>query len=211
MLNNIYHIGLDAGSTTLKVVVTDGNGEIVYTDYARHHADIQGTLLSSLSALKEKLSDVPVRIQVTGSAGMGISERFGLPFIQEVVAATQVIEKRFPDVRTLVDIGGEDSKMIFFNKKMQPDIRMNGNCAGGTGAFIDQMAVILGVEVGELSDMALNADSVYPIASRCGVFSKTDIQNLIALNVRRENIAASIFNAVATQVALISFCKRFCR
>ena len=200
MLNNIYHIGLDAGSTTLKVVVTDGNGEIVYTDYARHHADIQGTLLSSLSSLKEKLSDVPVRIQVTGSAGMGLSERFGLPFIQEVVAATQVIEKRYPDTRTLVDIGGEDSKMIFFNKNMQPDIRMNGNCAGGTGAFIDQMAVILGVEVGELSDMALNADSVYPIASRCGVFSKTDIQNLIALNVRRENIAASIFNAVATQV-----------
>lgn len=208
MLNNIFNIGLDAGSTTLKVVVTDENGELVYTDYARHHADIQGTLLLSLNKLKASFPDVNVRIQVTGSAGMGLSERFGLPFIQEVVAATQVIEKRFPGTRTLIDIGGEDSKMIFFNKNMQPDIRMNGNCAGGTGAFIDQMAVILGVEVNELSDMALRADAVYPIASRCGVFSKTDIQNLIALNVKRENIAASIFTAVATQV--ISALSRGC-
>ncbi len=200
MLKNIFNIGLDAGSTTLKVVVTDSEGEIVYTDYVRHHADIQGTLLASLENLKHKMSNLPIRMQVTGSAGMGLSERFGLPFIQEVVAATQVIEKRFPGTRTLIDIGGEDSKMIFFNKNMQPDIRMNGNCAGGTGAFIDQMAVILGVEVSELSDMALNADAVYPIASRCGVFSKTDIQNLIALNVKRENIAASIFHAVASQV-----------
>lgn len=208
MLKNIYNIGLDAGSTTLKVVVTDGYGELVYTDYARHHADIQGTLLLSLNKLKKSFPDVDVRIQVTGSAGMGLSERFGLPFIQEVVAATQVIEKRFPGTKTLIDIGGEDSKMIFFNKNMQPDIRMNGNCAGGTGAFIDQMAVILGVEVSELSDMALRADAVYPIASRCGVFSKTDIQNLIALNVKRENIAASIFTAVATQV--ISALSRGC-
>lgn len=208
MLKNIFNIGLDAGSTTLKVVVTDGNGELVYTDYARHHADIQGTLLLSLNKLKESFPDVQARIQVTGSAGMGLSERFGLPFIQEVVAATQVIEKRFPGTKTLIDIGGEDSKMIFFNKNMQPDIRMNGNCAGGTGAFIDQMAVILGVEVNELSDMALRADAVYPIASRCGVFSKTDIQNLIALNVKRENIAASIFSAVANQV--ISALSRGC-
>lgn len=197
---NIYRIGLDAGSTTLKLVLTDESGDVKYTDYTRHHADIAGTLRGSLERLSQKIDDCSVSICTTGSAGMGIAERFHLPFVQEVVAATKVIEEKYPETKTLIDIGGEDSKMIFFNKNLQPDIRMNGNCAGGTGAFIDQMAAILGVEVSELSQMAQNATSIHPIASRCGVFSKTDIQNLIALNVSREDIAASIFNAVVTQV-----------
>lgn len=200
MDNKRYNIGLDAGSTTLKLVATDGNGNIVYSDYQRHYADISGTLQSSLKRMIEKMGNIEVSFCATGSAGMGISERFGLPFIQEVVAATRVVEVKYPETKTLIDIGGEDSKMIFFNQDMQPDIRMNGNCAGGTGAFIDQMAAILSVEVSELSQLALKAQTTYPIASRCGVFSKTDIQNLIALNVSRENIAASIFNAVVTQV-----------
>ncbi|MCQ2191305.1 MAG: acyl-CoA dehydratase activase-related protein [Paludibacteraceae bacterium] len=195
-----YNIGLDAGSTTLKIVVTDANGDVVYSDYQRHHADIAHTLSVSLQKLKEQMGDVCVRFQVTGSAGMGLSERYHIPFTQEVVAATEVIERKFPQVRTLIDIGGEDSKIIFFNKNMQADMRMNGNCAGGTGAFIDQMAAILNVSTDQLNELALNSDTIYPIASRCGVFSKTDIQNLIALNVKREDIAASIFNAVATQV-----------
>ncbi len=208
MSKDIYSIGLDAGSTTLKLVVTDTQGTVVFTDYNRHHANILQTLINSLRKLRQELGDIYVCIKTTGSAGMGISERFGLPFIQEVVAATLVVEKQFPQTKTLIDIGGEDSKMIFFNHKMQADIRMNGNCAGGTGAFIDQMANILGVSVNELSDMALRAETTYPIASRCGVFSKTDIQNLISLNVRREDIAASIFHAVATQV--ISSLSRGC-
>ncbi|MBQ0156653.1 MAG: 2-hydroxyacyl-CoA dehydratase [Bacteroidales bacterium] len=195
------NVGLDAGSTTLKIVATDESCEVLFTDYNRHNADIPKALADSLERLKAKIGgDAMVRFQATGSAGMGLCERLGLPFIQEVVAATEVVLKKYPETKTLVDIGGEDTKMIFFNKNMQADIRMNGNCAGGTGAFIDQMAMILGVTVAELSDMALRAKVVHPIASRCGVFSKTDIQNLIALNVCREEIAASIFNAVATQV-----------
>ena len=203
-----YNIGLDAGSTTLKLVVTDATGAVVFTDYNRHHANIPQVLTQSLQKIQKELGDIHVCIKTTGSAGMGISERFGLPFIQEVVAATLVIEKQFPETKTFIDIGGEDSKMIFFNHKMQADIRMNGNCAGGTGAFIDQMANILGVSVSDLSDMALRAETTYPIASRCGVFSKTDIQNLISLNVKTEDIAASIFQAVATQV--ISSLSRGC-
>ena len=197
---DILRIGLDAGSTTLKLVAIDNKGDVVYKDYNRHHADIPGTLLSSLQKMKSLMGNLQVSICTTGSAGMGLSERYHLPFVQEVVAATKVIEEKFSQTKTLIDIGGEDSKMIFFNKNLQPDIRMNGNCAGGTGAFIDQMAAILAVNVSELSEMALKADMIYPIASRCGVFSKTDIQNLISLNVSRENIAASIFNAVVTQV-----------
>lgn len=200
MTKQTYNIGLDAGSTTLKIVVTDMLGDVVYADYQRHHADIARTLSVALHSLLEKMGDIQVRFQITGSAGMGLSERYHIPFTQEVVAATEVIERKFPDVRTLIDIGGEDSKIIFFNKNMQADMRMNGNCAGGTGAFIDQMAAILNISTSELNELALNSDTIYPIASRCGVFSKTDIQNLIALNVKREDIAASIFNAVATQV-----------
>lgn len=195
-----FNIGLDAGSTTLKIVITDGKGEIVFTDYNRHNANIPVALSQSLEKALGKLGNFEAQMTVTGSAGMGLAERYGLSFIQEVVAATLVIEKKHPNVKTLVDIGGEDSKIIFFNDKMQADIRMNGNCAGGTGAFIDQMSAIMGVTPGELGQLAEEATNIYPIASRCGVFSKTDIQNLISLNVKREDIAASIFNAVATQV-----------
>lgn len=208
MLENQYRIGIDAGSTTLKLVVVDSSGDVVYKDYQRHHADVLNTLIYSLSLMRKKLGEVKVSIKVTGSAGMGLSERYDFSFIQEVVSATKVIEVKYPSVKTLIDIGGEDSKMIFFGKNMQPDIRMNGNCAGGTGAFLDQMAAILNLSVSELSDLAEKSTTIYPIASRCGVFSKTDIQNLIALNVKREDIASSIFNAVITQV--ISTLSRGC-
>lgn len=198
--NKILNIGLDAGSTTVKVVASDEKNDIVFKDYRRHFADINGTVISILETLKEKLGDVAVRLSVTGSAGMGIAERCNIPFVQEVVASCELILKKFPSIRTLVDIGGEDAKMIFFKENKSPDIRMNGNCAGGTGSFIDQMATILGIEVSELSDMAQRATTIYPIASRCGVFSKTDVQNLLARNVSKEDIAASIFHAVSMQV-----------
>ncbi len=196
----MIHVGLDAGSTTVKVVATDEKGTVIYREYRRHFADINGTVVSMLDGLRRKTGEVPVRLSVTGSAGMGISERTGIPFVQEVVASCELVLKNFPDIRTLVDIGGEDAKMIFFRQGKSPDIRMNGNCAGGTGAFIDQMAAILNVEVGELSALAGRSRTVYPIASRCGVFSKTDVQNLLARNVSREDIAASIFHAVSMQV-----------
>lgn len=196
----MINIGLDAGSTTVKVVASDENNDIVFKEYRRHFADINGTVIAILEELKEKIGNISVHFSVTGSAGMGIAERCNIPFVQEVVASCELILKKFPTIKTLVDIGGEDAKMIFFREGKSPDIRMNGNCAGGTGSFIDQMASILNVEVSELSRLAENATTIYPIASRCGVFSKTDVQNLLARNVSKEDIAASIFHAVSMQV-----------
>lgn len=199
MEKKIFNVGLDVGSTTLKLVFVDGNGDVIYSDYRRHHADIFGALKTGFETALAELGDGEMRLAVTGSAGMGIAERGNLPFVQEVVAAAEVIRVKYPETKTFIDIGGEDAKMIFFEAGKLPDMRMNGSCAGGTGAFIDQMASLLGCDVSALSGLALSAKTVYPIASRCGVFSKTDIQNLLARNVSRADIAASIFHAVALQ------------
>jgi predicted CoA-substrate-specific enzyme activase len=196
----MVNIGLDAGSTTVKLVAINENGDIVFKEYRRHFADISGTVKALFEDLQKKIGDGPARLTVTGSAGMGIAERAKIPFVQEVVASCELILKEFPTIKTLVDIGGEDAKMIFFREGKSPDIRMNGNCAGGTGSFIDQMATILNVEVSELNVLAQNAQTIYPIASRCGVFSKTDVQNLLARNVGKADISASIFQAVSMQV-----------
>ena len=193
---------MDVGSTTAKIVVMDEAGHLLLTDYKRHNAKARDTLLPFLKELMERTGDADVSVQITGSIGMGIAERCGLPFVQEVVAATKAIQKAYPAVRSMIDIGGEDAKIVFFKDAEATDLRMNGNCAGGTGAFIDQMAVILGTDIEELNRLALNATTLYPIASRCGVFCKTDIQNLIAKNVCREDIAASIFHAVAVQTII---------
>ncbi len=199
-MDRIINIGLDAGSTTIKVVAADSNHEIIYKDYRRHFADITGAGLEMLGCMKSEFSGRRVRFLITGSAGMGISERLNLPFLQEVVASSRLTLIKFPDIKTLVDIGGEDAKMIFFRKGKMPDMRMNGSCAGGTGSFIDQMASLLARSVSELNMLALGATTIYPIASRCGVFSKTDIQNLLSRNVSLEDIAASVFHAVSMQV-----------
>ncbi len=155
-----------------------------------------------LGELLQEQGDVEACACITGSVGMGMSERHSIPFIQEVVAATKAIQQDYPQVASMIDIGGEDAKIVFFEHGEAADLRMNGNCAGGTGAFIDQMAVILGTDVDELNRLALKAGRIYPIASRCGVFCKTDIQNLVARNVSREDIAASIFHAVAVQTVM---------
>lgn len=211
----VYNLGIDIGSTTLKVAVLapiengrqcgasslQADSNLVFYAYERHNADIRKTaavmLRKMIAALGE---DAEVRIVVTGSVGMGIAERSGVPFVQEVVAAAETIRCLYPDVRTFIDIGGEDSKMIFFEEGKVPDIRMNGLCAGGTGAFLDQTAALLSISLHELNELAAQAETIYPIASRCGVFSKTDIQNLIARKVSRADIAASVMNAVALQV-----------
>lgn len=200
MKNELLKIGLDAGSTTIKAVVIDAENRILYKDYRRHYADISGKLKLILSELLEKFGDLPAKLCITGSAGMGIAERHKVPFAQEVVASCEVIQKEFPEIKTFVDIGGEDSKMIFFEKGKSPDMRMNGSCAGGTGSFIDQMTTLLNVEMDEFNRLAENAETIYPIASRCGVFSKTDVQNLLARNVNKADIAASVFHAVSMQV-----------
>ena len=195
----MYRIGLDVGSTTIKTIVLDESGRIVYSRYERHHAKIQEKLLALLSDIRTRLGDTEVTLRLTGAVGMGIAERCRLPFVQEVVAATNYIARNHREVSTLIDIGGEDAKVVFLHEGEATDLRMNGNCAGGTGAFIDQMAILLNVTPDELGTLALNATHIYPIASRCGVFSKTDIQNLIAKNACKEDIAASIFHAVAGQ------------
>ncbi|MEN6618010.1 MAG: acyl-CoA dehydratase activase-related protein [Rikenellaceae bacterium] len=200
MFGSSLYIGLDAGSTTIKVVAVDEAGEILFKEYCRHHADIAGVIVSIFEQLKQNFGDREATLSITGSAGMGIAERCKLPFIQEVVASCEVVSRRYPQIKTLVDVGGEDAKMIFFTEGKTPDMRMNGSCAGGTGSFIDQMASILAVNVEELNGLAERATTIYSIASRCGVFSKTDVQNLLSRNVSREDIAASVFHAVSMQI-----------
>lgn len=201
---HIHRVGLDIGSTTAKIAVLDGNdaGDILFKRYGRHQANVQACLHSFLQQLYDQEGDIALSVHITGSVGMGIAEKYKLPFVQEVVAATNYVRLNHPGASTLIDIGGEDAKVVFFHKGHATDLRMNGNCAGGTGAFIDQMAILLGVPVDELDALALQAGRVYPIASRCGVFCKTDIQNLIAKNIPKEDIAASIFHAVAVQTII---------
>ena len=193
-------MGIDIGSTTLKVCVLDETGTEVYSEYKRHNANPRFVAGHILDEMCGRLGDSRLRVAITGSVGMGYAERMGLQFEQEVLAAAEVVKRCYEGVRTFVDIGGEDSKMIFFDDGRVPDMRMNGNCAGGTGSFIDQTAALLGVHTRELDTLAREATTIYPIASRCGVFSKTDIQNLLARNVGKADIAASMFRAVAMQV-----------
>lgn len=195
-------IGIDVGSTTVKVVALDEQGSVCFSRYKRHHARAREVVADMLGELLQEQGDVEACACITGSVGMGMSERHSIPFIQEVVAATKAIQQDYPQVASMIDIGGEDAKIVFFEHGEAADLRMNGNCAGGTGAFIDQMAVILGTDVDELNRLALKVGRIYPIASRCGVFCKTDIQNLVARNVSREDIAASIFHAVAVQTVM---------
>lgn len=195
-----YNIGIDIGSTTLKLVVIDDNCDIIFSDYRRHNTDIREALKAAYQKMYDTVGNCNMRVKFTGSVGMGYAERFSAPFVQEVVASAKLIETKYSHVRTFIDIGGEDSKMIFFEDGKSPDIRMNGSCAGGTGAFIDQTATLLGVNTIDLDELAQTSQTLYPIASRCGVFSKTDIQNLISRKVSKNDIAASVFNAVAVQV-----------
>lgn len=197
--NTICSIGIDVGSTTLKVVVLNDRNEIIYKVYRRHKADFNTLFVEELNTVTSRFPDCRFTIAITGSAGMGISERTGIPFIQEVVASIEVVDKEYPDTHTLIDLGGEDAKMVFFKDGKQPDIRMNGSCAGGTGAFIDQMADLMNIPVEELGCQALKYEKLYPVASRCGVFAKTDVQNLISRNVPVPDISMSILRTVAVQ------------
>ena len=192
-------IGVDVGSTTLKIIILNSENEVVYKTYRRHKANINNVFAEELHAVIREFPETDFTIHITGSAGMGISERTGIPFIQEVVASVEVIEHIYPETHTLIDLGGEDAKMVFFQPGRQPDIRMNGSCAGGTGAFIDQMADLMNISVEELGREALTYETIYPVASRCGVFAKTDVQNLISRNIPHPDIAMSILHTVALQ------------
>ena len=199
MKKNILRAGIDVGSTTLKIIVLNSENDIIHKIYRRHKADIQTVFCEELLLICEKFPDAIFQTAISGSAGMGIAERTGIPFVQEIVAAIEVVKNHYPDTHTLIDLGGEDSKMVFFEDGKQPDIRMNGSCAGGTGAFIDQMADLMHIPVEELGQQALKYEKIYPVASRCGVFAKTDIQNLISRNIAVSDVSMSILQAVALQ------------
>jgi predicted CoA-substrate-specific enzyme activase len=189
-------LGIDVGSTTVKVVVIDEQGTILYKSYVRHFARVKETVLSELKIVKERFGG-EYSACITGSAGLGLSQRSGVNFVQEVQAAFIAIRKYYPDADVAVELGGEDAKIIFITGGTEQ--RMNGSCAGGTGAFIDQMATLLNITVTEMDELALKAEKTYPIASRCGVFAKSDIQPLINQGANKEDIAASIFQAVVDQ------------
>lgn len=190
-------IGIDVGSTTVKIVVLSENGEILYKNYVRHFSEVKATLLRELKAIESTFSGYSASCAITGSAGLGLSSKAGIGFVQEVYSSSLAVRKHYPDADAVIELGGEDAKIIFLTNGIEQ--RMNGSCAGGTGAFIDQMATLLGLSVGELDALSEKATKVYPIASRCGVFAKSDIQPLINQGAQKEDIAASIFQAVVDQ------------
>lgn len=190
-------IGIDIGSTTLKVVILDKNKNILFSSYNRHYSDIKGCFISTINEVLEKFSDDLISIVLTGSSGMFISENLGLDFIQEVIASTKSIETFNPETDVVIELGGEDAKITFLKDGL--DQRMNGTCAGGTGAFIDQMASLLNTDASGLNELSKDYKTIYPIAARCGVFAKTDIQPLLNEGARKEDIAVSIFQAVVVQ------------
>jgi predicted CoA-substrate-specific enzyme activase len=195
--DSISRLGIDIGSTTIKLAVLDSCGTLLDIKYCRHYADLWTTLQKLLSELHDRFENAPVAVTVTGSGGLSISKRLNLPFVQEVIAGGKAIERYYPDVKTIIELGGEDAKLTFLENGA--DQRMNGICAGGTGSFIDQMASLLKTDAKGLDALAENAGAVYPIAARCGVFAKTDIQALLNDGARKEDIAASIFQAVVHQ------------
>ena len=198
----MYSMGLDVGSTTAKIAVTDDEGKLVYSKYERHNARVSELVSRYFDEIQQLVGvDAQVSLCVTGSVGMATAEQLGAEFVQEVVAASIYAKNAHPEAKALIDIGGEDAKVIFFHGgKME--LRMNGNCAGGTGAFIDQMSVLMGVDNQKMSQLAMQATHVYPMAARCGVFAKTDIQNLMARNLPEADIAASIFHSIAVQTVV---------
>ncbi len=189
-------VGIDIGSTTAKVVVVRG-GKVVYSRYERHLSQVRAKTLELLRDAGELIMDSRLKVAISGSAGLGMANAARLSFVQEVFATGEVIKRLSPDTSAVIELGGEDAKVIFFAGGT--DERMNGTCAGGTGAFIDQMATLLNVTPDELDELSLKSERIYPIASRCGVFAKTDIQPLLNQGARKEDIAASIYQAVVNQ------------
>lgn len=202
MLHYDVRLGLDVGSTTVKVAAL-ANDTVLFSKYERHRADIRNTIVSvvgeALGIIREKVSpDAVISAVVTGSGGLAVSQWLGIPFVQEVTSATLAAKKLIPQTDVIIELGGEDAKITYFDGS-NIEQRMNGTCAGGTGAFIDQMAALLETDAGGLNELAKRYTTLYPIAARCGVFAKTDIQPLINEGAAREDIAASIFQAVVNQ------------
>ncbi|MGO4972352.1 acyl-CoA dehydratase activase-related protein [[Clostridium] aminophilum] len=196
-MNSVKRLGIDIGSTTVKITIIDEKNSLLFSDYKRHFADIQGTLADLLLEAKDRLGEISVRPVITGSGGLALSNHLDIPFTQEVVAVAASLKDYAPQTDVAIELGGEDAKIIYFTGGI--DQRMNGLCAGGTGSFIDQMASLLQTDAAGLNEYAKNYKMIYPIAARCGVFAKSDIQPLINEGATKEDLAESIFQAVVNQ------------
>ena len=206
--STLAHIGLDIGSTTVKLVVLDPSTRVLYARYQRHLSDVRATVAQLFrEALNdERIAGLDFTLAATGSGAIALTDEFGIPFVQEVIASAESIRTRIPDVDVTIELGGEDAKITFFTGGVEQ--RMNETCAGGTGAFIDQMAAFLNTDASGLNELASRSRTIYPIASRCGVFAKTDILPLLNEGCAREDIAASIFQAVVEQAVSGLACGR---
>ena len=191
------HMGIDVGSTTVKIVVLDDDKSIKYSEYRRHYSDIKTTVLSLFEEVKETVKDNKFSVVITGSGGLLLSEMLGLEFVQEVIANKTAIEEFLPGTDVVIELGGEDAKILYLTGGLEQ--RMNGTCAGGTGSFIDQMSILLKTDADGLNELAGNHTTIYPIAARCGVFAKSDVQPLLNEGAAREDVAASVLQAVVTQ------------
>ena len=194
---NTYRAGIDIGSTTVKLVVLNERNEILFGDYRRHHAHTQQTLNSLLKSVRQQLGDCALKVKITGSGSINLGKALGIDFVQEVVAVATALKEAAPQTDVAIELGGEDAKIIYFKGGLEE--RMNGVCAGGTGSFIDQMASLLQTDAAGLNDAAKSYRQLHPIAARCGVFAKTDIQPLINEGATKADLAASIFQAVVNQ------------
>lgn len=195
---DLLRMGIDIGSTTVKVVIIDNENKMLFSRYERHYSEILDTVKRLVTEAYNEVGEHPISAMITGSGGVSLSEAVGIPFIQEVVATARAIETVIPKTDVAIELGGEDAKIIYFEGGNVEE-RMNGICAGGTGSFIDQMASLLQTDAGGLNELAKSHTTIYPIASRCGVFAKTDIQPLINEGAAKEDLAASIFQAVVNQ------------
>ncbi len=190
-------MGIDVGSTTVKVVLLDEQDNYLYKKYIRHYANILDTVHTLLQEAQVGYEDAKVHVAITGSGGMAMADKVRIPFVQEVIAETKAIKALYPQTDVIIELGGEDAKVTYLGRTAEH--RMNGSCAGGTGAFIDQMATLLQTDASGLNTLAMNADTIYPIAARCGVFAKTDVQALLNQGASHENIAKSVFQAIVNQ------------
>ena len=193
-----YKLGIDIGSTTVKVAILDPKGTLLFSDYKRHFANIRETLSDLILKAYDALGDVSVHPVITGSGGLTLAKHLLVPFVQEVIAVSTALSHAAPQTDVAIELGGEDAKIIYFENGTVEQ-RMNGICAGGTGSFIDQMASLIQTDAMGLNEYAKNYQEIYPIAARCGVFAKTDIQPLINEGATREDLSASIFQAVVNQ------------
>ena len=195
-LSKHYYLGVDLGSTTAKYVLMDSDAQILRKSYVRHQSAVVAVLIKELSELRD-FYDVPLRVNFTGSAALNLAESLKVPFVQEVIAASTYLKSGPDPVDVAIELGGEDGKIIYLSNGIE--LRMNEACAGGTGAFIDQMATLLNVSTPELNELAKKAERTYPIASRCGVFAKTDLVALLNQGISKADIAKSVFDAVCEQ------------